>query len=149
MSLKCDRGDWNIKNILWINHFHKDDGNRYDLLIDLAKQTKATLHLLEISPPGPSTEVVETSSTSPDLKNQAAPDFIIGHGISDLPLVFHTYQDNDAEHGVLQFLHSHEIDVIAIGVHSHSRPVAFLKGGLPRALLNHFHLPILTFPLKN
>lgn len=51
----------------------------------------------------------------------------------------------DAERTITHALQERHIDLIAVGVSDHHSPIGLFKTDLARTLVNHFHMPILTF----
>lgn len=136
LSLKCDRSDLEIKNIVLASSFEAKAGNKLDFIKNLQKAFGAKLHLLRVN-------TADQFKTSRKLQEQMEA-FVKQHELTDVH--YHIYSDTEVESGILHFAEDAGMDMIAIGVEPDGLAKLFQKR-LSSALVNHAYYPILTFKL--
>lgn len=136
LTIKCDRPDWEIKNILLVNDFRQPQKQNLDLIKALQIVFKARLHLLKIEKHKESNREVfqnmEKFTTLNQLEN----------------VEFHIQNDRKVEDGIFYFAHDHNIDLIAMGTHGRTGWEHLVKGSISENVVNHLYKPVLTFKLS-
>lgn len=136
LSLKCDRSDLEIKNIVLASSFEDQSPKKIDFVKSLQQTFGAKIHLLRINTPGNFKatrylqESMEAFAKENELENVA----------------YHIYCDKDAESGILHFTEDNNMDMISIAVEPDKLAKLFQKH-VSSALVNHVYHPVLTFKI--
>lgn len=136
LSLKCDRSDLEIKNIVLASSFEKETTKEITFIKELQQAFGAKIHLLRVN----------TSSnfeTSRKLEERMKA-FAEKNGLTNVE--YHIYNDKDVEAGILHFTEDTGMDMISIGVEPDSLAKLFGKH-VSSALVNHVYHPVLTFKI--
>jgi nucleotide-binding universal stress UspA family protein len=133
LSLKCDRSDLEIKNILLVHNFSYMHERAFDLLKVFQKAFQSKVHFLQIIESQDEKEMVVSQM------NQYA----IANNIEEFET--HCLVDKDVENGVIHFNQMHEMDLICIGTHGRGGFSHLIKASATEKLLNHLYKPIVSF----
>lgn len=136
LSLKCDRSDLEIKNIVFVNSFSDTNPIKHRIIKDLQEAFKAKIHLLRINTSG-------NFKTTHQLKKNMEK-FAEVNEISDV--VYHIFCDKDVESGILHFTEDEKMDLISIAVEKDNFSKMFQQH-VSSALVNHVFHPVLTFKI--
>lgn len=136
LTIKCDRPDWEIKNILLVNDFKQPQKENLDLIKALQAVFKAQLHLLKIEKHKESNREVFQNMEKFTKLNQLE------------NVEFHIQNDRKVEDGIFYFAHDYHIDLIAMGTHGRTGWEHLIKGSISENVVNHLYKPILTFKLS-
>lgn len=136
LSLKCDRSDLEIKNIVFVNSFSDPNPIKNKIIKDLQEAFKAKIHLLRINTSG-------NFKTTRQLKKNMAK-FAEVNEISDV--THHIFCDKDVESGILHFTEDEGMDLISIAVEKDNFSKLFQQH-VSSALVNHVFHPVLTFKI--
>ena len=135
LTLKCDRSDINMEDIILASHFEHIGPGKLDVIKKLQKAFGATLHLLKVNTP-------KDFVNSRDLLRQMQ-DFVAENGLEDTD--FSVYCANDVAEGITNFAEDQGIDLIALATHGRSTLSRVVKKSISKKLVNHVSHPILTF----
>ena len=138
ISLKCDRSERNIEDILLVSDFHEQKKFDLSLVKDLQKIFSAELHLLKVN-------------TAKDFESQRKviqhmKTFAEIHDMQDVQ--YHVYCEESVEQGILNFSIDKGIDLVAIGTHQRNGISQFFKRSISNDLISHLGQAILAFPLS-
>jgi len=136
LSLKCDRSDLEIKNIVWASSFRKGTIKKNAFIKELQEAFGAKIHLLRVNTVN---DLVSTRNLQKSMKAFAAL-----NGLTHV--AYHIYSDKDIESGILHFTEDEGMDLISIAVEPDSLSRLFHKS-VSSALVNHVYHPVLT--IKN
>ena len=136
LSLKCDRSDLEIKNIVLASSFENKATVKIGFIKELQEAFGAKIHLLRVNT---SSNFETTRKLEERMKAFA--------GLNNLTNVdYHIYNDKDVEAGILHFTEDTGMDMISIGVEPDSLAKLFGKH-VSSALVNHVYHPVLTFKI--
>ncbi len=137
LTLKCNRDDMEIKDIVLISDFREKGEVNIGIVRQLQKAFDARLHLLKIN-------TKADFETNLDVKaNMYA--FVEKHGLENVD--FHVYCDTSVENGIRNFSAEHEMDFVSMGTHGRTGLGRMLKGSIAESVVNHIYQPILTFKI--
>lgn len=136
LSLKCDRSDLEIKNIVLASSFDKVSTKQISFIKDLQMAFDAKIHLLRVN-------TNDDFKTTRKLQERMQA-FAEQNELNNVE--YHIYNDKDVESGILHFTEDNNIDMISIGVEPDSLSKLFQKH-VSSALVNHVYHPILTFKI--
>tara|TARA_Y100001972_G_scaffold128859_1_gene192215 strand:+ start:3345 stop:4193 length:849 start_codon:yes stop_codon:yes gene_type:complete len=134
LSLKCDRSDLEIKNIVFASSFEGKRPATISFIKTLQEAFGAKLHLLRINTPGH----FKTSRQLQELMQA----FVKQNELSQVE--HHIYCDKDVESGILHFTEDNNMDMISIEVEPDRLAKLFHKH-ISSALVHHAYYPVLTF----
>lgn len=136
LSLKCDRSDLEIKNIVLASSFEADLSKPIYFLRELQQAFGATIHLLRVN-------TSHQFKTTRYLQERMRK-FAEVNGLTDV--AYHIYNDKEVETGIVHFAEDAGMDMISIGVEKDSISKLFQKH-VSSALVNHVFYPVLTFKI--
>ncbi len=128
-----------FKSIVFASSFKEDVHASFRKVLEFARIYGAQIHLLYVNMP----YNFEESSTSA-ARMQAFAKMYPG-----VDFKMHIYNAFDEESGILNFSHSHQIDLIAITTHGKSGFVQMLSPSITEGLANHAALPVLSVNIKS
>lgn len=136
LSLKCDRSEFEIKNIVLASKFENATPRKIPFIRNIQEIFGAKIHLLRIN-------------TSADFKptqylQKRMGAFVEANGLANV--AYHIYCDSDVESGILHFTQDKGMDLIGIGVEKNSVSKIFQKH-VSSTLVNHVFHPVLTFEI--
>ncbi|MCP4443535.1 MAG: universal stress protein [Aureispira sp.] len=137
LTLKCDRSDLELDDILLACDFHNPIKENLAVIKALQDVFGATLHLLKVN-------------TKKDFETNRE---VLAHmrdfvDLNDLKEVkFHIYSDQTVEKGIVNFCADEHIDFLAMGTHGRDGLSYWLKGSIAETVVNHVYQPILTFKI--
>ena len=136
LSLMCDRSDLQIRNILHVHDFRKEDKTDLTLLKKFVGLFNARVHQLQII----SNESLEEKQQLLTMMDRYA----AYHGITDVQN--HLLKDIHVENGVVHFNQMHEMDLVCIGTHGKG---GFFHPSVTEKLINHLYKPVISYRYKN
>jgi len=138
LSLKCDRSNLDLKEIVLASDFLENEKLDLSLLKTIQKAYDSKLILLKVNTP--------KQNRSND---QIADDMQSFADINDLEnYSMYIYNDSTVEIGIGKFSAENDIDLIALGTHQEYGFSKLFSGSISDDVVNHLFHPILTFPLK-
>ena len=138
LSLKCDRSDMEIEDILLVSDFHPPKELNLKIVQTLQSAFSAKLHLLKVNTP----KDFETTQTV-QLHMKEFSELNCLENVE-----FHVYCDNTVEEGIVNFSEDTGIDFITMATHQRSGLSRLFKKSISSAVINHLWQPILTFPIS-
>lgn len=137
LSLKCDRDNIDLKQILLVGDFLIAEKINMDVLKSIQETYQATLVLLTVNTPA---QIRTDTEVYDDMEAFAK--------INELSnYVMRTYNDSTVESGIGKFAAENDIDLIAIGTHQGHGFSKLFRGSISDDVVNHLYHPILTFPI--
>ncbi|EMR03329.1 universal stress protein [Cesiribacter andamanensis] len=136
LSLKCDRSDLEIKNIVLASKFDAITPRQIGFIKELQQAFGATIHLLRI--------VTPSDFKSSRYLQEHMEAFAAANGLTNV--AHHIWADKDVESGILHFTQDRGMDMICIGVEKDKLSKLFQKH-VSSALVNHVFYPVLTFKI--
>jgi len=137
LSLKCDRRELELKNILIAGDFRSPAKADLDILKKLLIAFKADLHLLKVNTDKDfetQRQVKDRMQTFADLNQLQVKSFNI-------------YCDRSMEQGIVNFCDDYNMDLLAIGKHDRSDLSHLFRSSKAEDIVNHVFKPILTFKI--
>ena len=135
LTVKCDRPDWSIENILLVNDFKNPQAENLEIVTALQAASQAQIHLLKVE---------KTKETQREIFLQMEK-FVQANALENVE--FHIQNDRHVEDGIFYFAHEHQIDLIIMGTHGRTGWEHLIKGSISENVVNHLYKPILTFKL--
>lgn len=135
LTLKCDRSDMVIKDMLMVSDFHDPKRQDLGMVKTLQQLFGARLNLVKINTPH------DFDPTRIALANMSR--FAELNELTNT--AFHLYCDESVENGVMHCSGDLEIDFVCIGAHQRKGLSRLLKGSISEDIVNHIWQPILTF----
>jgi nucleotide-binding universal stress UspA family protein len=137
MTLKCDRGDMELRKIVLAGDFRAPAKAEIESLQILQSSFAAELHLLKVN----TEKDFETQRQVLERMEKFAE-------INDLHVSgYHVYCDRGVEQGIVNFCDDYEMDILAIGKHDRSDLSHLFRGSKAEDVVNHVFKPILTFKI--
>lgn len=137
LTLKCDREDLSIQNILLVSDFASAEPINLDLVKSVQKAFHSRLHLLKIN-------------TKADFMSERAIQALMENFAENNQLEnfeYHTYSDKSIEEGIRHYCEDHQIDFVAMTTHGRKGINRLLHHSIAEGVVNHVFLPVLTFKL--
>jgi nucleotide-binding universal stress UspA family protein len=136
LSLMCDRSDLQIKNILLVHDFGKQEHEDLRLLKKIVQAFNAKVFQLHI-----------LSNKHTEQEKEKLFENMNEHAAQNQITNFenHFMVDNDIENGVIHFNQMHEADLLCIGTHGKG---GFFHSSAAEKLINHMYKPIISFQIK-
>jgi len=137
LSLKCDRSEIDIKNILFAGDFLV--AKMFDLHIIKSIQAifNAQLKLLKVRLP-------DAIRTDQKIKSDME-EFALVNSLENYST--YIYNDQGVESGIGKFAAEEKIDLITLGTHQKSGFSKLFRGSVSDDVVNHLFHPVLTFPI--
>ena len=137
LSLKCDRSEMKIKDLLLVSDFHKVEKMNLGALKNLQDAFDANINLLKVNTPKdfePQRKVVLKMQEFADLN-------MLGD------VYCHVYCDESVEQGIVNFSADTGIDFVTMGTHQRGGLSRLFKKSISNEVVNHIWQPVMTFPL--
>jgi nucleotide-binding universal stress UspA family protein len=136
LTLKCDRSEFEIEDLLLVSDFHNPEKINIDALKTIIKGLDVDLHFLKVN-------------TQRDFQSNreiriAMEKFTELNDLEDVE--FHVYCDETVEKGIINFSADTGIELVAIGTHQRSGFSRLFNSSVSENVVNHIWQPILTFP---
>ena len=128
-----------IKNIVFPSTLERDHEDLVMKVKQLQNFFNAILHIVYVNTPG---HFKRDKVTQKQLK-----DFVKRFMITDYTL--NIYNDSYEESGVINFTHSVNADMIAMGTHGRRGLAHILSGSVTEGVVNHVDCPIWTYTIKD
>ncbi len=136
LSLKCDRGNMEVNDIVLVSDFVNTEGLKLNALKELVAAFGAKLHLLKINTPKHFCTQIEARSR---MEHFAFENGLVG-------AAYHLYSDKSIEEGIEHFSLENQIDVISLGFQHPQGLNRWLNQDISKRIVNHLYHPILTLP---
>lgn len=136
LSIKCDRSDLVIKNIVLASNFEEGFFSQIYFIKKLQQAYGAKIHLLRVN----TSDDFKSTRILQDRMNK----FAERNELENFE--YHIYCDKDVESGILHFSEDYRMDLIGIGVEPESLTNLFHKQ-ISTALVHHVYPPVLTFKI--
>src|SRR5690606_36379125 len=127
-----------IKNIVFPTSLQEDHPDLVSKIKALQKFFDATLHVVHITTP--------TNLTPDGVTSKRLNDFVKKHGLRDVTT--NIYNDRYEEAGIINFAHSIDAELIAMGTHGRKGLAHILSGSLTEDVVNHVDCPTWTYMIK-
>lgn len=137
LSLKRDRKNIDLKQIVLVGDFLMAEKINFDILKSIQEAYQSTLVLLKINTPS---QIRTDEEVVADMEA-----FARTNSLSNF--VMKTYKDVTVESGIGNFAAENGIDLIAIGTHQGHGFSKLFRGSISDDVVNHLYHPILTFPI--
>ena len=137
LSLKCDRSEIKIKDLLLVSDFHKVEKMNLGALKNLQDAFDANLNLLKVNTPNdfePQRQVISKMQKFAELN-------LLGD------VYCHVYSDETVEKGIVNFSADTGIDFVLMGTHQRGAISRLFKKSISNEIVNHIWQPVLTFPI--
>lgn len=139
ISLKCNRADVSLNEIVLVSDFHDIKECPLGSLKAIAAAFDSKIVLLKIKTPHAKRteeEIIRDMKAFVDINNLSNVDYYI-------------YNDKSVEQGVSKFCMEKHIDLIALGTHQNTEFSKLFRNSVSDNFVNHLFHPILTFPINN
>ena len=135
LTLKCDRSNMTVKDLLLAGDFEKPE--RLDLTVvkELQKAYRANLHLLSVNTPG---NFFTTRAIEEQMKQ-----FVDINELEEVNM--HVYCAETVEEGLVHFSEDTGIDFLMMGTHQRKGLGRLFKKSISESVVNHIWQPVLTF----
>lgn len=137
LTLKCDRSDMKLQSIVLASSFTEDDISNVEVVLNLQKAFDAHLYLLRVH-----TARHQLNPAEAEAHMHA---FAKLHGIENYEVVI--APGTDVETGIMQFVASKDVDIIAMGSHQRTGLNRWINGCISADVIKHLDKPILTFKI--
>lgn len=137
LSLKCDRSEMKIKDLLLVSDFHKVEKMNLGALKNLQDAFDANINLLKVNTPKdfePQRKVILKMQEFADLN-------MLGD------VYYHVYCDESVEEGIVNFSADTGIDFVTMGTHQRGSLSKLFKKSISNKIVNHIWQPVMTFPV--
>lgn len=137
LTLKCDRSDLILRDMLLVSDFKSEEPLNLEIVKDLQSVFGTRINLLKVNTPRDfetNREVMQRMmhfATVNDLHN----------------VQYHLYCDQTVEKGIANFSSDSGIDFVCIGTHQRSDISRLFNHSISEELVNHIFQPVLTFPV--
>lgn len=137
LSIKCNRSNLKMNDLLLVGDFHKVEKMDLKILKDLQAAFNATINLLKIN-------------TAKDFEPQRQliskmEEFAVLNELDQVTC--QVYCDEDVERGIINFCEDTGIDFVAIGTHQRGSISRLFKKSISNQIVHHIFQPVLTFPV--
>ncbi|MEE9439396.1 MAG: universal stress protein [Saprospiraceae bacterium] len=139
LSLKCDRSDLSLNEIVFVSDFLHNQKIDLTIIKDLQKAFGSKLVLLKIKTPN--------HKRSNDQIKDDMLSFVATNDIENYESVI--YEDKEVESGIGKFSAERDIDLIVMGTHQGKGFSKLFRKSISDDIVNHLYHPILTFPISN
>ncbi|MEZ4951058.1 MAG: universal stress protein [Saprospiraceae bacterium] len=136
LSLKCDRSELKINDILLVSDFENDEKLELGAVKKICNAFDAKIHLLKIN------THKHFQSQRQMLPRMEA--FAQRHALSNFEI--HIYNDESVEKGIMHFSEDSGIDFVAMGHHHQKGLSRLFRHDISEDVVNHLWQPIMTFP---
>lgn len=130
LSLMCDRSDWELQNVLFVQDFSRPFEDDLHWLEKLADAERSTMHFLHVMHSAENRDVIERNMREYTMK-------MGWHSAK-----FHVIQDSHTEDGVIHFNQMNDMDLVVI---SNSGKKNIFGHTDAEKLINHMFKPLITF----
>ncbi len=138
LTLKCDRSDYELTDLLFVNDFTKPEKMDLSFIRTLLDCLGLQMHFLLVSTPRHFVTTLEGRAHMEAFAEM--------NGLKNVR--YHVYCDRSIEDGIANFSAETGIDFVAIGTHQSTGIRRILRNGSrAEEVVNHLWLPILTFKI--
>ena len=138
LSLKCDRTNLDLKEIVLVSDFLENKEMSLQALKEIQQAFQSRLILLKIKVP--------KHKRTDEQIHQDMHSFARTNGLENYELAIH--EDSNVEAGVGKFCAQRDIDLIVLGTHQKTGFSRLFRHNISDDMVNHLFHPILTFPIK-
>jgi nucleotide-binding universal stress UspA family protein len=137
LSLKCDRSDIDLNQIVFVSDFLEPEKINLGILKAIQKAYNSKLVLLKV-----------ITSKQSRTEEQIKEDMVSFANLNELEnYTMHTYKDDTVEGGIGKFCAEKDIDLIVLGTHQTRGFSKLFRQSVSDDVVNHLYHPILTFPI--
>lgn len=137
LSLKCDRSDLDLSQVVFVSDFLENKVLDLKILKSIQEVFESKIVLLTIkTPKSQRTE----SDILDNMKSFAGINMIDNYTLN-------VYKDSNVEAGIGKFCAEHDIDLIVLGTHQSKGFSRLFKQSISDDIVHHLFHPILTFPI--
>lgn len=137
LIIKKEYEDFQINNLVFASDFADEVKGSFQNVINFSNKFNAKLHLVTINTPN--------NFKSTLVANEIMNNFIANFEMKDYSI--NIFNDANIEKGVLNFAKHINAEAIGIGTHGRKGLAHFFNGSVSEDLVNHAHLPIVTFKI--
>jgi len=138
LSLKCDRSDLNLQEIVFISDFLHNEKMDLEIVKSIQAAFNSKLRLLKIKKPN-------HQRTQEQIENDMKA-FALTNDLSNYQM--DVYEDKTVESGIGKFCAAEDIDMVVLGTHQAKGFSKLFRKNISDDVVNHLYHPILTFPIK-
>ncbi|MDF1697104.1 MAG: universal stress protein [Saprospiraceae bacterium] len=138
LSLKCDRRQLDLEEILLVSDFLEMEKLDLSILKSVQKAYGSKFVLLKIN--------TESQHRTDDQIKSDMEKFAQINELDNYTMKL--YKSESVESGIAKFSQEQDIDLIALGTHQGHGFSKLFNGSISDDLINHLYHPILTFPLN-
>jgi len=139
LSLKCDRSDIDLKEMVFVGDFLHPEKINLDCVKTIQKAFNSKLVLLKIKTPSANRTQEEIVA---DMHAFAKANELENYETN-------IYSDQNVEAGIGKFSAERDIDMIILGTHQHKGFSRLFRKSISDDVVNHLYHPVLTFPLHS
>jgi nucleotide-binding universal stress UspA family protein len=137
LSLKCDRSDLDLTQIVFVSDFLENKVLDLKIFKNIQEVFQSKIQLLTIKTPKGARSKDEIFE---DMKSFAGLNMIDNYECN-------VYEDSNVEAGIGKFCAEHDIDLIVLGTHQSKGFSRLFKHSVSDDIVHHLFHPILTFPI--
>lgn len=138
LVIKENRPNFTVKDFVFATNLDSTNKKTLEKVVNFARLMDARLHLLYINT---ANEFITSKDTDNYLEK-----YVDGMNYDNYE--FHIYNDDSVEQGVLNFSKKIQADLIGIATHGRKGLSHFFNGSISEDLVNHAHIPVITFKLE-
>jgi nucleotide-binding universal stress UspA family protein len=129
-----------FNNILFVSDFEEDVSYPFEVVIAIAEQCDASIHLLRIN--------TETEFNSIELGLNPVKEFL--EKFPDLKKIsMSVHNESSVEEGINTFLKHQSADLIAMSTHGKTGFLSLFSKSIAEGVTNHSEVPVMTIHIKN
>ncbi|HBH23227.1 MAG TPA: hypothetical protein DDY13_07365 [Cytophagales bacterium] len=137
LTLKCDRSQMKVRNILLPSNFTEHKKQNLQMVKKLQQNTGAAIHLLKVN--------TERDFCTNHEAMEEMKQFARDHELNNV--TYNIYCDKSVEDGIVHYAQENAIDIVAIGTHGRKGISHWLRGSITEDIVNHVYMPILTYKI--
>lgn len=138
LVIKENRPNFMVKDFVFATNLDNSNKGTLEKVVEFARLMDSRLHLLYINT---ANEFITSKDTDNYLEKYV-------DGIDYDNYEFHIYNDDSVEQGVLNFSKKINADLVGIATHGRKGLSHFFNGSISEDLVNHAHIPVITFKLE-
>ena len=128
-----------FNDILFVSDFEEDVSHPFEVVISIAEQCDASIHLLRIN--------TETEFNSIELGLNPVKEFL--EKFPDLKKIsMSVHNESSVEEGINTFLKHQSADLIAMSTHGKTGFLSLFSKSIAEGVTNHSELPVMTIHIK-
>ena len=140
ITLKCDRSDYDINDILFASDFESKEPTNLEPVLTIAKAFNADIHLLKINTP-------KNFKPNRAIKEKMI-EFADENHLEAKEIKMHIYCDESVEQGILNFSAESGVDFVALATSRKKGLARLFHENISVDVVNHNFQPVMTFPIQ-